>query len=79
MKPFREEKKIKISFGGGPRSGSEGGRGRRCGRGKIGASCSHEDFSLFVDFYAFLISLWMNTPLTDTLIKLGGLHALWAY
>ena len=29
-------------------------------------------------FCAFLISLWVNTPLTDTLIRLG-LHALWAY
>lgn len=49
--------------------GEDGGRRR----GRYATS-----FFLFVDFCAFLISFWVNTLLTDTLIRLG-LHALWAY
>lgn len=35
-------------------------------------------FSPVCRFCALLISLWVNTLLTDTLIRLG-LHALWVY
>lgn len=51
--------------------------GKRGGGGWMGATCASSDFLVW-RFRAFLISPWLNTPLTDTLIRLG-LCALWAY
>lgn len=53
---------------GGVWGGGTVGEGRGSGRYAPRAGA---EISLFVGFCAFLISPWLNTPLTGTLIRLG--------